>query len=81
MLGNLEPFFTIIQQNTIENWQKIFWLAGGLSIFGTLIFLLMAGGHELPWAKAPEEDESSGEINKDYGSLLLCKAHYFYLFV
>jgi len=52
--------------NTIENWQKIFWLAGGLSILGTLVFLLLAGGDELPWAKPTEKNEKSGEVNNAY---------------
>jgi len=52
--------------NTIENWQKIFWLAGGLSVFGALVFLLLAGADELPWAKSPETKEKSGQINGAY---------------
>jgi len=57
--------------NTIKNWQKIFWLAGGLSVLGTLVFILLAGGHELPWAKAPETKEKPGKVNEAYSSLLL----------
>jgi len=48
--------------NTISNWQKVFWLAAGLNLAGTIIYTIFAGGHELPWAKPPPETD--GKVNK-----------------
>jgi len=57
--------------NTINNWQKVFWLAAGLNLLGTIIYIIFAAGHEQPWAKPPSEEkyedkEKSGKVNDAY---------------
>jgi len=52
--------------NSIMNWQKIFWLAAGLNVLGTIVFSTLAGGLELEWAKPPEKTEEYGTVNHAY---------------
>lgn len=51
--GFLAPYVigTIINHNeTLAQWRKVFWLAGGLNIGGNLIYLLFASAEEQSWS-------------------------------
>lgn len=52
--GFLAPYVigTLINQNeTLLQWRKVFWLAGGLNIGGNLIYLLFASAEEQSWSR------------------------------
>ena len=52
--GFLAPYVigTIINHNeTLTQWRKVFWLAGGLNIAGNLIYLLFSSAEEQSWSR------------------------------
>ncbi|XP_023307800.2 sialin isoform X2 [Lucilia cuprina] len=52
--GFLAPYIigTIINHNeTLTQWRKVFWLAGGLNIGGNLIYLIFGSAEEQSWSR------------------------------
>lgn len=58
-----------IFQNNLENWQKVFWLAAGVNVIGTIGYFILAGGEELDWAK-PKKKKTEKDNLRKYSSEL-----------
>ncbi|KAK5908782.1 hypothetical protein CgunFtcFv8_016811 [Champsocephalus gunnari] len=41
---------TLTQQNTIEEWQTVFYIAAGINLFGATVYTLFGRGDVQPWA-------------------------------
>lgn len=42
--------FFLSQQNTIREWQTVFWIAATINVFGAAFFTLFAKGEVQNWA-------------------------------
>ncbi|XP_075158309.1 major facilitator superfamily transporter 10 isoform X2 [Haematobia irritans] len=62
--GFLAPYVIglIINHNeTMLQWRKVFWLAGGLNIVGNIVYIIFASADEQSWSRQPST-ETQGEI-------------------
>ncbi|XP_071506042.1 sialin-like [Diadema antillarum] len=48
-------------QADIEGWQKVFWIAAALNVFGAVVYCLIGSGEEEEWAKDPKTRRTSRE--------------------
>lgn len=53
MAPNIAAALTTSQSR--EDWQKVFFISGGVQCFGGLMFILLASGELQPWAKTRKE--------------------------
>ena len=44
-------FILSFQQNTIGQWQIVFWICFGIYMFGFLTYICLASGEEQDWAR------------------------------
>lgn len=52
-------FFPSARQHSLEGWRKVFWLAAGISLFGTLFYSIFGSAKMQPWAMTEEEREEA----------------------
>lgn len=50
----------IIFQRTKEEWQVVFFICAGISVFGAIVFLVLGSGLEQSWAKDPNFNMEMG---------------------
>ncbi|XP_068189155.1 sialin [Antennarius striatus] len=65
--GVLAPIATgyFTEDHTLAGWRKVFWVSGGINIFGALIYILFATAKIQTWAITEEEKE---EVEKECSS-------------
>ena len=48
-------------QKTQASWQKVFYLAAGISLFSAITYTILGTGVEQPWGRMEKEDELPAE--------------------
>lgn len=59
--GVLAPIVTgyLTEDHSLEGWRKVFWLAAGISLFGSLFYSIFGSAKMQPWAMTEEEREEA----------------------
>ncbi|XP_005184461.1 sialin isoform X1 [Musca domestica] len=63
--GFLAPYvigLIINHNNTMLQWRKVFWLAGGLNIAGNFIYLIFASADEQSWSRPGNQQRATREV-------------------
>lgn len=53
------PLVSLCCQHSLDGWRKVFWLAAGISVFGSLFYSIFGSANLQPWAMTKEEIEEA----------------------